>query len=248
MSSRLFGGSIRQHIYAIYGLVRIADEVVDTYTGKDKAERLDDLQQETTRAMADGYSTNPIVHAFALTARKYKIGDALLAPFFASMRTDVAQTTFTTQQYEDYIYGSAEVVGLMCLRVFVDGDDEHFALLREGACALGSAYQKVNFLRDIKADHDALGRVYFPGVSYREFNDEQKTRIIADIERDFSRAEDSMKRLPNNARAAVKASYYYYSALLHELKLLPAHTVLSRRVRVANWRKIALLLRARMGL
>lgn len=247
LSSLLFESSIRRHIYAIYGLVRIADEIVDTYQGDDRESRLEELQTEVAKALDTKYSVNPIVHAYAETARRYGITDELTKPFFDSMHTDVAQKTFTQTQYQDYIYGSAEVIGLMCLRVFVDGDQDRYEALKPGARALGSAYQKVNFLRDMKADHDALGRVYFPGVSYETFSEENKRVIIADIEQDFSLAKQAIEQLPDSARPAVRASYYYYSALLHELKLLSAETITSRRVRVANWRKLILLMKARFG-
>lgn len=247
LSSLLFEASIRRHIYAIYSLVRIADEIVDTYDGDDQKSRLDELQAEVATALSTKYSVNPIVHAYADTALRFGITDTLTGPFFESMYIDVTKKTFTQKQYEDYIYGSAEVIGLMCLRVFVDGDDARYQTLLPGARALGAAYQKVNFLRDMKADHDTLGRVYFPGVSYETFSEDNKRAIIADIEDDFLVAKKAIEQLPEAARPAVKASYYYYNALLQELKLLPADTILSRRVRVANWRKIVLLMKARFG-
>ena len=244
MSSRLFDAAIRPHIYAIYGLVRVADEIVDTYDGDDKQELLDSLEVETKRAIHSGYSTNPIVHAFALSARIYGIDDELLRPFFASMRVDIAQKQFTRKQYQRYIYGSAEVVGLMCLRVFVKNDEQQYAQLRDGACALGAAYQKVNFLRDMQADYDERGRVYFPGLRYVDFDDTHKAAIVADIRHDFARSEESLSQLPASARTAVRASFYYYGALLDELDGRSAREVIARRIRVANWRKVWLLMKA----
>lgn len=248
MSSRLFDGTIRQHIYAIYGLVRIADEIVDTYTGGDQERRLEDLQLETAHAIQTGYSVNPIVHSFAQTARAYGITDDLLLPFFASMKADITQKTFTKKEYDAYIYGSAEVVGLMCLRVFVGGDKSQYDALEQGARSLGAAYQKINFLRDIKSDYMALGRMYFPDVQFDLFSENDKQTIIDDIEHDLAVAERSMAQLPTCAQAAVKASYYYYSALLRKLKKLSVAEILSGRVRIANSRKIILLMKARLGI
>lgn len=244
LSSRLFDRTIRQHIYAIYGLVRIADEIVDTYVGEDRQVQLRDLQHEVARAQEVGYSANPLVHAFAQTARIYGIADDIIAPFFASMNTDVSQKTFTQNEYETYIYGSAEVIGLMCLRVFVAGRDSQYEALKDGARALGAAYQKVNFLRDMNADFETRGRVYFPGIQFETLSEEQKQTIVADIERDFTAAQSSLHRLPVGARRAVRASYYYYSALLRALQRTPAQELCDRRVRIANWRKLLLLLKA----
>jgi phytoene/squalene synthetase len=158
LARRLFSKSIRQHIYDIYGLTRIADEIVDTYHGPHAEAMLNELEAETYRAMERGYSANPIVHAFQATARQFGITQALLKPFFASMRTDLTKKSFTASQYQAYIYGSAEVVGLMCLRVFCNGDDARYDSLKDGASKLGAAYQKVNFLRDIAEDYKELGR------------------------------------------------------------------------------------------
>ncbi len=247
MSSRLFMADTRRHIYAVYGLVRIADEIVDAYDGNDQEARLNELEAEVTRARTAGYSTNPIVHSFAVTAGEFGIEDDLVGPFFASMRMDLSKKTYSLEEYETYIYGSAEVIGLMCLKIFTKGNVDEYAALSDGARALGSAYQKVNFLRDMKADYNELGRVYFPGVGYSSFSEQDKASIIADIEREFALAKDYIDRLPSSARAAVRASYYYYSTLLQQLKVLPASSIVSRRIRVANWRKILLLLRARFG-
>lgn len=248
LSSRLFHASIRPHIYAIYGLVRIADEIVDSYSGNDQSARIDELYFETERAIATGYSVNPIVQAYALTARKYGIGSDLLRPFFDSMKMDIEPVTFNRDLYNQYIYGSAEVVGLMCLRVFVEGDEDSYRTLADDARALGAAYQKVNFLRDMKEDHQELGRVYFPGVSYDTFSDLDKGLIIADIEKDFASAEQAIPRLPPKAQKAVRASVYYYGGLLRQLKSMSADDITSRRARISNWRKILLLMRAGLGL
>jgi 15-cis-phytoene synthase len=244
LSSRLFSKNIRMHIYAIYGLVRIADEIVDTYTGKGQKELLDTLEKETYVAIKSGYSVNPIVHAFALTAQNYNIDKELIAPFFDSMRIDAGYPKYNSEMYEDYIYGSAEVIGLMCLKVFVGGDTSQYKLLEGGARALGSAYQKVNFLRDFKDDYYALGRVYFPGVSFDSFSDAQKAMIIKDIDKDFKQAERAIIMLPRDARLAVKMSFIYYSELLDILRTSKASYIAKHRVRVSNSKKMILFAKA----
>ncbi|HTK39424.1 MAG TPA: squalene/phytoene synthase family protein [Patescibacteria group bacterium] len=248
LSSTLFPAQLRQHIYAVYGLVRIADEIVDTYKGVDAKEQLAALEAEVMHACSMHYSVNPLVHAFADTANRYGIDRTLIRPFFESMTSDIDKTIYTQAEYEQYIYGSADVVGLMCLRVFVAGDEERYQALAPGAKALGSAYQKVNFLRDLAADYQQLGRVYFPDVDPEQFSETDKQRIVADIEHDFHRAKTSIAQLPWQARRAVKASVYYYEALLRSLKHTPAARIAEQRVRVADWRKIALLVRAGVGL
>lgn len=247
LSSRLFAGSIRPHIYAIYGLVRIADEIVDSYRGHDAAHYLDMLEAETYQAIRVQYSPNPIVHAFASTARYCAITDELIAPFFASMRMDVAPQVYTAAEYQKYIYGSAEVVGLMCLRVSVP-DTVQSAALSEGARALGAAYQKINFLRDIANDYQELGRSYFPSVTSAHLTHTQKDQIITDIMGDFSRAADSINALPWSSRRAVRASQYYYGALLGKLARASPDQLLQSRIRVSPIEKLALLLRAAVGL
>lgn len=243
-SSMLFDMSIRQHIYAIYGLVRIADEVVDTYRGDTASDELEQLYRQTIAALATGYSTNPIVHAFAQTARRYGIDNELIDPFFESMRIDLGTVVFTQERYEQYIYGSAEVVGLMCLKVFTDNKHD-YTQLAKGASALGAAYQKVNFLRDMKADYEELGRVYFPNVTFDTFDEAKKAEIIADIEKDFAVALKDIVRLPMNARRAVYTSYLYYGQLLEKLHKTPAAYIKQHRIRVSNVRKAWLLAKAR---
>lgn len=243
MSSRLFSRAIQPHIYAIYGMVRLADEVVDTYRGDDMSTVLDDFEAQVMAACQTGYSTNTVVHAFALTAKHYLIDQSLIVPFFASMRVDVAKTEYDQQGYEEYIYGSAEVIGLMCLKVFCEGDSAQYDLLRDGARALGSAYQKVNFLRDIAADYKELGRLYFPGtVRYETFNEHDKQAIIADITADFTEAKIAVAQLPKNARSAVRLSMDYYTALLSRIERTPASQLKEQRVRVPNIQKTWLLL------
>ena len=242
-SCQLFAPELRQHIYAIYGLVRIVDEIVDTYRGDDQLAQLDALESEVCQARIRGYSANPLVHAFALTAEHYDIDDVIVAPFFESMRMDIGDA-YTPDRYDEYIYGSAEAVGLMCLRVFVAGDEKQYKALEPGAKALGAAYQKVNFLRDIKADHE-LGRMYFPNVIYESFDEAAKRTIETDITADFERARAYIEQLPLNARRAVRLSYEYYEGLLSEIKRCSVNDLKKRRIRVADSKKLRLFMTAR---
>lgn len=243
LSSRLFDKPLRDHIYAIYGLVRIADEIVDTYRGEAASDELDSLETATIAALKTGYSANPIVHAFAHTARKYDIDDSYTKPFFESMRRDLSKVAFTQEEYDRYIYGSAEVVGLMCLKVFTDGNDKEYRELEPGAKALGAAYQKVNFLRDISNDVSRLGRAYFPNTADGTLSEEQKAYIIADITKDFAVADTYINKLPTSARRAVKTSYLFYAKLLKKLARTPAAVLMERRIRVGNAEKLCLFMR-----
>ncbi len=240
-ASRLFPAHIQKHIYAIYGLVRIADEIVDTYTGPDKCQLLDDLEREVSRCLQRGYSPNPIVHAYGQTARQHHIGDDLTAPFFKSMRMDIGHQTYTKKLYDTYIYGSAEVVGLMCLKVFCAGDEHEYDRLATGARALGAAYQKVNFLRDIAADQQNLHRYYFPGSSFASFDDQTKAVIVQDIRQDFMAALPYINALPKDVRPAVMTSYRYYEKLLGKLEHTPAATIKTTRIRLPAHQKARLL-------
>ena len=248
MSSWLFASHIRPHIYAVYGMVRLADEIVDTYRGDDAMAQLDNFESVVYQACKQGYSTNPIVHAFALTARKYGIERELISPFFASMRMDMTTAEYDEPTYRRYIYGSAEVVGLMCLKVFVEGDAAQYEQLRDGASHLGAAYQKVNFLRDMKADHEVLGRMYFPGVDYPSFSDASKRTIEADIAADFAIAKASVQQLPSTARRAVHTSVIYDEALFQRLQNASAADLKARRIRVPNSVKSVLFARGAVGL
>lgn len=243
-SSRLFDRSIRPHIYAIYGMVRVADEIVDSYKQKDAHSQLMNFKKEVYAAISNGYSTNPIIQAFSLTARHYGISDDLIEPFFESMAMDLHLQDFTEEHYASYIYGSAEVVGLMCLRVFVFGDDAQYSKLSDGARALGSAYQKVNFLRDIKADYEELGRMYFPNYEYETFDEAAKKTIVKDIEADFTLANATITRLPNSSKKAVRASSLYYQALLNKLESASIEDLKTQRLRVPNSKKLLLLAQA----
>lgn len=243
ISTRFFSKEIKPHIYAVYGLVRIADEIVDTYKGSDALQLIDELESSTYHSMTTGYSTNPIVHAFALTAAAYKINKELIHPFFESMRMDLQPQNYSDADYKKYIHGSAEVVGLMCLKVFCGGNEAVYRELKSGAASLGSAYQKVNFLRDLSADYKELGRLYFPGKNFEQFNENDKQEIIEDIKSDFSVALPSLLKLPRSCKKATLMSYVYYMELLKKLESTPASTIKGVRVRIPNQKKLLLLLR-----
>ncbi len=247
MSTRLFDVSIRNDIYAVYGLVRIADEIVDTYRGDDAEMLLNRLENETYEAIRRGYDANPVVHAFAQTAAQFSIDNELIRAFFASMAMDLKPQEYTSDKYELYIYGSAEVVGLMCLKVFCQNNKQQYDELTPGARALGSAYQKINFLRDIAADYKELGRLYFPRISYEEFDESAKNEIIDDIEKDIDKAKKYVGQLPENSRKAVTLSMSYYGELLVRLKQVPASKLKDQRVRINNGHKLALLASVMMG-
>ncbi|MGC5617300.1 phytoene/squalene synthase family protein [Georgenia sp. Z1491] len=241
LASALLAREMRPHIANIYGLVRVADEIVDGpahAAGLDVAARgevLDRLEDELRSARAVGYSANPVVHSFVATARRFGIGEDLTAAFFASMRADLTTVTYTQEMFDAYVYGSAEVVGLMCLEVFL-GDDEvspaRRARLEHGARRLGAAFQKVNFLRDLAEDHDELGRTYFPGTSDGVLGDERKGEITTSIRRDLDVARESLPDLPSGARPAVIAALRLFAELNRRIERVPASVVARRRVRV----------------
>lgn len=245
LSSRLFSPSIRRHIYAIYGLVRVADEIVDTYQGKDARSCLDSLEKEILSLLKEThpFSPNPIVYAFIRTAQTYEIDTTLITPFFHSMRMDLELQRFTKDQYDEYVYGSAEVIGLMCLRVFTENDTEVYESLKSGAQALGSAYQKVNFLRDIEADATERHRWYFPHTSMERFNDTAKQQIEDEIEQEFAAARQVLSAIPRTARKAVATSYAYYYELFSVLRRYSAEEIKQSRRRVPNYRKMSLMVR-----
>lgn len=240
LATRLFPAAIRSDIYNIYGLVRLADEIVDTYKGLDARQQLDALEFEVYNALKQQYSTNLIVHAFQLTASRYNITKELIAPFFFSMRLDTTPQHYTKALYARYIDGSAEVVGLMCLKVFVISPAE-YNHLEPGARALGAAFQKVNFLRDLAADQNELQRFYFPDQTYESFDDVAKAAVVENITTDFRQAEAAIAQLPNSARPAVSAAYDYYYRLLQKLTLSPVTDIKLKRVRINNGVKLALL-------
>lgn len=247
-STSLFRDETAKHVYAIYGLVRVADEIVDTYKGPGAKKILDDLEKEVATSLKRGYSTNPIVHAYVTTALQFDIEPELLAAFFTSMRLDLSPQTYTKKLYETYIYGSAEVVGLMCLTVFVDGDKARYKKLQSGARALGAAYQKVNFLRDLASDHSELDRLYFPGYTYDSFDESAKQTVIADIEKDIAHARTVIHLLPHDAEQAVSLSLVYYHTLLRKLTRAKIDDIKTRRIRINNVHKLWLYIGVKIGI
>ncbi|TGD82666.1 phytoene/squalene synthase family protein [Hymenobacter wooponensis] len=229
-------------VYAVYGWVRWADEIVDTFHDHDKAALFADFRRQTDEALATGLSLNPVLHAFQHVVRLYSIDREFIDAFLYSMEMDLDDRSYNQSLYERYIYGSAEVVGLMCLRIFCEGDQAQFERLREPARRLGSAFQKVNFLRDIRSDYEDRGRVYFPGVQYERFTDEVKREIEADIRADFEAGYAGIVQLPRSARLGVYLAYVYYLKLFHKIRQLPAARILGERVRVPDNTKILLLL------
>lgn len=231
-----------ESIYAIYGFVRYADEIVDTFHGYDKAKLLARFRADTYQAIEEGISLNPVLQSFQSIVREYKIEHELIEAFLHSMEMDLHFQIYNQAQYEEYIYGSAEVVGLMCLRVFCEGDNETYQSLRAPACSLGSAFQKVNFLRDMKSDYFERGRVYFPGVDFTHFDETTKKEIEADIAKDFEHAYTGIVRLPEGAKKGVYLAYRYYLRLLKKIAKAPASEVQEKRIRVPDNQKFAILL------
>lgn len=241
---RMLAPSIRQDIYNIYGYVRLADEIVDSFLGYNQLELLTRLKIETTQAVCDGISLNPILNAFQETVNRYEMPLALVHDFLRSMETDLDKKTYESkEEYDLYIYGSADVVGLMCLHVFVRGDRKKFDELKEAAMKLGSAFQKVNFLRDFKADFEMLGRIYFPGVDFNTLDEHDKSDIIKDIRLDLEAGFRGIKRLPIEARLGVYVAYRYYRALLSKLGRVRTEDLKRNRIRVPNYRKFTLFAR-----
>ena len=228
-------------IYAIYGFVRFADEIVDTFHEYDKKTLLDRFRYDTYQAIDEGISLNPVLQSFQLVVGQYKIEHELIEAFLKSMEMDLQFQDYNTAGYDEYIYGSAEVVGLMCLRVFCEGDGQDFDRLREPARKLGAAFQKVNFLRDMKSDFVERGRTYFPGVDFNNFCREDKQLIETDIQRDFDEAYIGIMNLPRGARMGVYLAYIYYQTLFNKIKRLPVSRIQNERVRVPNPQKFALL-------
>lgn len=234
--------NIRGAIYSIYGFVRFADEIVDSFHDYDKEKLINDFEKEYYKAMEMGISLNPILNSFQHTVKQYNITDDLVQAFLKSMKLDLVKSTYNTQtEYEDYIYGSADVVGLMCLKVFVNGKTEKYEQLKHEAMRLGSAFQKVNFLRDLKDDNLVLNRNYFPGVDLNTFDENSKTAIINEIEEDFRIAYQGIVKLPIEAQFGVYTAFVYYKKLLKKLKKTPYSEIGNSRIRVSNYTKASLL-------
>ena len=241
MGIKAFDKSMRAPIYSIYGFVRFADEIVDTFHNHDKDALLKRFRNETYLAIDEGISLNPILQSFQEVVNKFKIDRQLIDAFLDSMEMDLHFSNYHDNLYKQYIYGSAEVVGLMCLCVFTAGDEKEYRRLKDAACALGSAFQKINFLRDMKSDYDERGRVYFPGVDFCNFDNNQKKIIEADIKADFDKGYAGILQLPKSARFGVYLAYIYYINLFEKIKNTNAERVQLERIRVSDRRKVYLL-------
>ena len=235
---------IQNPIYSIYGFVRVADEIVDSFHGYDKQTLLDDFRVDTFKAISQGISTNPILQSFQAVVNKYNVPHELIDTFLDSMEMDLQNLDYDQSTYEKYILGSAEVVGLMCLCVFVYGDKNEYERLKPSAMKLGSAFQKINFLRDINDDYNALGRSYFPGIDLENFNEKTKAEIIKDIEKDFQDGYEGILQLPKNSRFGVYIAYIYYYRLLLKIKGLKASELFKSRIRIPDNQKYALFLKS----
>lgn len=241
---RMLHRDLRTPIFNIYGFVRFADEIVDSFHDFDKAALLEQFKQETWEAIDRGISLNPILNSFQRTVNEFNIDRDLIRAFFHSMEMDLSKTEYDSAGYQEYIYGSAEVVGLMCLYVFCDGKKELYEKLEAPARSLGAAFQKVNFLRDFNADYNGLSRVYFPGCDFSNFSQRDKEKIEADIQFDFDQAYDGILRLPMKSRFGVYVAYKYYLSLFRKIRSMQPASVLQQRIRIPNYRKALIILRA----
>jgi len=245
LATRLLSENIRRDIYNIYGFVRFADEIVDSFHDYDKKELFKDFSLDLDKALKNKIHLNPILNSFQHTFHKYDIDISLVDAFMKSMKMDLSKKKYSTvKEFKEYIYGSADVVGLMCLKVFVQGNKKLYLSLKENAMSLGSAFQKVNFLRDLKADKEDLNRSYFPNTSFKNLDEKDKDFIISDIENDFLIGLEGIKNLPIEAKFGVFMAYRYYNQLLKKLKKTPATEIINRRIRVPNLKKLELLTRS----
>ncbi len=231
---------LHKAIYGIYGFVRFADEIVDSFHGFDKDKLLADFKRQTYESIEDKISLNPILNSFQWAVNEYQISIELVETFLKSMEMDLSETEYTQEEYENYILGSAEVVGLMCLKVFVRGNEKEYLRLKPSAMKLGSAFQKINFLRDLSADYKELGRTYFPGINLTVFNQTIKKEIESDIEKDFKAGYEGIKQLPKDSRFGVYMAYKYYYKLFQKIKGTSPETILNERVRIHNLKKYRL--------
>jgi 15-cis-phytoene synthase len=242
---KAFASEYRDPIFAIYSYVRIADEIVDTFHDFNKAELLKNFEDDTWYAIEKGISTNPVLQAFQETVRKYNIDHSLIKAFLKSMEMDLSNSSYDRNNYNDYIYGSAEVVGLMCLKVFVDGKEDKYNELEYSARMLGAAFQKVNFLRDIQSDINERGRIYLPGVHHYDFIDNSnKSALEREVENEFREAFKGILRLPIKVKLGVYSAYLYYLMLFRKIKKMDVEQLRSNRVRISNWYKFYLLLKS----
>ena len=235
--------AFRLPIYAVYGFVRVADEIVDTFHDQDKATQLAEFRRDTFRAIENGMSTNPILHSFQWVVNEFRIDHHLIEAFLDSMAMDLDKQEYSPEEFAKYVYGSAEVVGLMCLRVFYKDQDEAYNALIQPARKLGEAFQKINFLRDINSDYEERGRFYFPGVDMDSFNNESKRMIEEDIKKDFDEAYVGVKQLNDVSRLGVLVSYTYYLKLFEKIRKTDATNIFKKRYRIADSRKIWILIR-----
>jgi len=241
---RLLSKALRSPIYAIYGFVRFADEIVDTFHTHNKELLLSEFSAETYKAINAGISLNPILNSFQKVVNQYQIDIELIDCFLESMKMDLNKHSYNKQLYEKYILGSAEVVGLMCLKVFVNGNQAKYIVLKPYAMALGSAFQKINFLRDLGNDYYHLGRIYFPDLNLSQFNNEAKRQIEEDIQKDFEKGLQGIKMLPSTSRLGVYLAYIYYYTLFTKIKHLQPADILNHRIRVPNSQKAFLLIQS----
>lgn len=241
---RLLHADLQKPIYNIYGFVRFADEIVDTFHDFEKSTLLAEFKRDTYRAISQGISLNPILHSFQMTVNEFNIDLDLVEAFFKSMEMDLDKSCYDESGYEEYIYGSAEVVGLMCLYVFCEGDRALYRKLKPSAQALGAAFQKVNFMRDVKADYQQLNRTYFPGVDFGNFDSCAKAKIEEDITTDFHNAYEGIRQLPWKARFGVYVAYKYYLSLFRKIKKVQPCKILEQRIRIPNYSKALIVMRA----
>ncbi len=235
----------RDAIYSVYGFVRFADEIVDTFHDYDKKYLLEKFESDYYDAVKQGISLNPILNSFQISVKKFNIPDAHIQAFLKSMKCDLEKKEYKSKtEADEYIYGSADVVGLMCLKIFCNGDQKLYEELKHSAMKLGSAFQKVNFLRDLKNDMEILDRSYFPEIENLRFDENNKMKVISDIENDFKTAYIGIKRLPQKSKLAVLIAYYYYKILLRKIKRTPANKIIETRIRISNSKKMLLLLKA----
>ena len=238
MGIKLLDKNIHDAIFSIYGFVRLADEIVDTFHDYPKSEMLQEFKEDTYKALDRKISVNPILHAFQMVVNKYSIDRDLIDKFLLSMEQDLNDIQYSSDGYKEYIVGSAEVVGLMCLKVFVNGDNDFYFNLEEPARKLGAAFQKINFLRDVKADYQELGRTYFPGVDLEKFTPDEKLKIEEDIQDDFECALEGIIKLPSSSRLGVYVAYRYYFSLFKKIKKVSSDRLMEERIRVPNTKKI----------
>ncbi len=238
----LLNRRLRNPIYSIYGFVRVADEIVDSFEGYDKKYLLEKFKEETFWAIKNRISINPILNSFQAAVHQYQIDQSLIETFLESMAMDLQKVDYTMEKYQQYILGSAETVGLMCLQIFTEGDTTMYNELKPYAMKLGAAFQKVNFLRDMKDDYHILGRIYFPGIDITDFNSNSKKEIEKEIEDDFKIALEGIKLLPSSSKRGVYLAYIYYVSLFNKIKKSPAQKVLTQRIRINNGKKFGLMI------